>query len=404
MPFKRKVHVLSEEDTTITSVRSTSGTILSSLRFKIPVISVIILLFVASIVIPVVLVIRSNDKTSSSSFSTTEDVSSTTMQSTPSTSTTRFTQNIISNTTINHLSTTSTYVLPIISTTRTTTTTTSITSTTSTMKELVTNSTGHLSSSITTTTDKLTEFPSKSSTSLDITTLTSTTISTEQNNNLSVTDQVMLETITTAMIMINTTEEELINNTFSLIESTTEVSSSKTSTIRLSTTTTINQLNLLRNPGGEEGSILGWTQMGPAAAIIDSNGNFNKDYYPRTGSYCFAGGHGSDGDSSSLLQNIPLLTGTQRFTETQLDSGILKPYDETEVKLVFRSSSHAIIRTDSSGSLACKPNPGWCPFQRQVLLPPGARSIDYVMTFIRKDFGGSNIDSYIDDNSLRMIY
>ncbi|CAF0925239.1 unnamed protein product [Adineta steineri] len=253
-----------------------------------------------------------------------------------------------------------------------------VTSTTSTMKELVTNSTGHLSSSITTTTDKL-----------------------------------------TAMIMINTTEEELINNTFSLIESTTEVSSSKTSTIRLSTTTTINQLNLLRNPGGEEGSILGWTQMGPAAAIIDSNGNFNKDYYPRTGSYCFAGGHGSDGDSSSLLQNIPLLTGTQRFTETQLDSGILKvewvfyyqswnlffqPYDETEVKLVFRSSSHAIIRTDSSGSLACKPNPGWCPFQRQVLLPPGARSIDYVMTFIRKDFGGSNIDSYIDDNSLRMIY
>ncbi|CAF1388796.1 unnamed protein product [Adineta steineri] len=73
MPFKRKVHVLSEEDTTITTVRgSTSGTILSSLRFKIPVITVIILLFVASIVIPIVLVIRSNDKTSSSSFSTTE--------------------------------------------------------------------------------------------------------------------------------------------------------------------------------------------------------------------------------------------------------------------------------------------------------------------------------------------
>ncbi|CAF4031381.1 unnamed protein product, partial [Adineta steineri] len=89
MPFKRKVHVLSEEDTTITTVRgSTSGTILSSLRFKIPVITVIILLFVASIVIPIVLVIRSNDKTSSSSFSTTEDVSATTMQSTSSTSTT----------------------------------------------------------------------------------------------------------------------------------------------------------------------------------------------------------------------------------------------------------------------------------------------------------------------------
>ncbi|CAF4303959.1 unnamed protein product, partial [Adineta steineri] len=82
MPFKRKVHVLSEEDTTITTVRSTSGTILSSLRFKIPVITVIILLFVASIVIPIVLVIRSNDKASSSSFSTTEG----------------FTQNITSNT------------------------------------------------------------------------------------------------------------------------------------------------------------------------------------------------------------------------------------------------------------------------------------------------------------------
>jgi ferredoxin-NADP reductase len=46
------------------------------------------------------------------------------------------------------------------------------------------------------------------------------------------------------------------------------------------------------NPGAEE-QFDDRMQNGSSIAIIDSNGNFNRDYYPHNGTYCFAGGYGS---------------------------------------------------------------------------------------------------------------
>ncbi|CAF2635765.1 unnamed protein product [Rotaria sp. Silwood2] len=177
--------------------------------------------------------------------------------------------------------------------------------------------------------------------------------------------------------------------------------------------------NLLLNPGAEAGSIVGWNQTSPSIVIVDSNGAFNSGYYPHSGSYCFAGGHEINDSPSGLIQNVKLLRGVQGFTESQLDSHFLRAelvfyyqtwdsffmrHDQVEVSLTFLSSSSSILNTATTGELACKTsNPGWCRYIRAFPLPRGTRSIDYKIKFIRKDLGGSNIDSYIDDNSLRIL-
>ncbi len=174
----------------------------------------------------------------------------------------------------------------------------------------------------------------------------------------------------------------------------------------------------MKNPGAEEGSANGWTQRGSSTVIIDKNAEFNEDYKPHTGLYCFVGGHGSFGASSSLFQNAQLLGGVQGFTESQLDAGLLKvelifyyqtwhsfimDHDQVEVSLTFRSGSSSTLQTIASGEQDCRPNPGWCRYIRVLPLPNGTRSIDYTMTFTQKNIVGDNIDSYIDDNSLRII-
>ncbi|CAF4107788.1 unnamed protein product, partial [Rotaria magnacalcarata] len=121
--------------------------------------------------------------------------------------------------------------------------------------------------------------------------------------------------------------------------------------------------------------------------IVDSTGAFNAGYNPHSGLYCFAGGNGLNSHSSGLIQNVKLLGGV-----------------EVEVSVTFRSSSSAIVNKVSTGELTCKTsNPRWCRYINAYLLPSGTRSIDYTMTFTRKDSVGTNIDSYIADNSLRII-
>ncbi|CAF4839797.1 unnamed protein product, partial [Rotaria sp. Silwood2] len=195
------------------------------------------------------------------------------------------------------------------------------------------------------------------------------------------------------------------------------ISTTTTTTTIRTTTTTMTPPNLLINPGAESGSDVGWNQVGSSPVIIDSNGQFNNNYYPNSGTYCFAGGNGPN-SPSKLVQNVNLLGGIQGFTETQLDLDSLRaeitfyyqtwdrmfiPHDLVQVSLTFRSSS-SILNTVDSGEIACTTShPGWCRYTNIFPLPVGVRSIDYMMTFIRKDLVGSNIDSYIDDNSLRII-
>ncbi|CAF1447714.1 unnamed protein product, partial [Rotaria sordida] len=183
-----------------------------------------------------------------------------------------------------------------------------------------------------------------------------------------------------------------------LCSSTATMNTTTTTTIPVTTTINTQQLttrpimiapNLLLNPGAEERSIAGWRQTGPATAIVDSNGAFNSNYYPHSGSYCFAGGKGVDGSSSGLVQNVKLLGGIQDFTESQLDTrsfmaelhfyyqtwdSFFMRHDQVEVSLTFRSASSSILNIVTTGELACKTsNPGWCRYMKGFPTPRGTR-------------------------------
>ncbi|CAF1252777.1 unnamed protein product [Didymodactylos carnosus] len=230
----------------------------------------------------------------------------------------------------------------------------------------------------------------------------------------------MTETSITAMTETSIKEfsTDEIDNSFSLMTTTEETTTRTLSNIDTRTTTMIPP-NLLENPGGELGTLAGWTQTGSSSVILDSGGVLNSGYNPHSGSYCFAGGRGP-GTPSKLTQNVKLLGGVQGFTEIQLASRLLRayvsfyyqtwdtffmPHDDVEVSLTFRSSFSAVLSTVSSRALACKSsNPGWCTYTNAFPLPVGTRSIDYTMMFIRRGtIIGNNIDSYIDDNSLRVF-
>ncbi|UJR23583.1 hypothetical protein I4U23_026572 [Adineta vaga] len=393
MAFNAKVHVDYMYSNQMKPIRkSTCSTILSSTAFKVLAVFLILSMVVATIVVPIVLFQRSNKKPSTSSTSNvtsdTTSVVTTTSSSTATTSTVKLT-------------------LTTSSTTSTLTTTTSKVPTTT-----IITTTSTIVSSTTTTTP----FIEESNTSITIDSVdTSETFSVM----FETTATVYPELNDTGTIMVNATTELYTNDTDNTFTGMDLSTTTKTTTTTVTTTTTtMVPPNLLVNPGAESGNIGGWTQLGPAAAIVDSGGSFNKGYYPKSGTYCFAGGRGSNGDISTLSQNVRLLGGIQGFTEAQLDSGRLKAFvqfyyqtwdhplmrhDEVEVIIIFRSLTHTDIQTTSSGGRACKTNPGWCEYRNEIPLPKGTRSIDYLMRFTRKDIGGSSIDSYTDDNLLKVI-
>ena len=157
-----------------------------------------------------------------------------------------------------------------------------------------------------------------------------------------------------------------------------------------------------------------WLQTGSSSAIADSRGIFHQDYYPHSGSYCFAGGHGVH-SSSILFQRIDLLNGIQGFTTEQLDSGHLRASvsfyyqtwrdellsdDFSKVDVTFRTDTLNILDRINTGDLHCTPNPGWCHYNNSTVLPAGTRVIYYMMFFYKKENLGYSIDAYIDDNSL----
>ena len=159
--------------------------------------------------------------------------------------------------------------------------------------------------------------------------------------------------------------------------------------------------------------------MTKSSAIVDSNGKLHKNYYPHSGTYCFAGGNGGD-THSKLHQRIDLVGGVQGFTEAQLDSGKLKVHvsfyyqtsrdilfddDYSKVDVSIRNSSLEILGGIHTGELHCTPNPGWCHYNDSISLPVGARVIYYVMLFYERksDYFGLPIDVYVDDNSLIIL-
>lgn len=175
------------------------------------------------------------------------------------------------------------------------------------------------------------------------------------------------------------------------------------------TTTTTAPPNLVSNGGGESGSLSPWIAGGGGTAILDG-GTAGPGYSPHSGSKQFYGGASA---SNTLTQNINILTSGQGLTTTQIDTGTLtatvqfyeRSYyqstgsDRAQIKLIFRSSTGTAISTVTTPNASC--TSGYCFQTSSFTVPTGTRSIDYIMIFTRAS--GTNLDAYIDDNSLTIM-
>jgi len=169
--------------------------------------------------------------------------------------------------------------------------------------------------------------------------------------------------------------------------------------------------NLLVNPGAETGTLSPWIIGGSSIPKVD-DGSENSGKNPYSGTKQFLGGSISSGNSGTLTQSILLLNGTQEYTAAQLDSGDLRAYisfyeqslfqllgaDRGGIILAFRTLNNTLLSIEATALFSCSSN--WCGHSFSYSLPIGTRRIDYIMKFERET--GDDIDSYFDDNSLKV--
>ena len=168
--------------------------------------------------------------------------------------------------------------------------------------------------------------------------------------------------------------------------------------------------NLLINPGAETGSLAYWTAGGDSSVSVDS-GTFDPGINPRTGNFDFKGGRGSFG---SLAQVVSLV-GQQGITAGSIDGGgllaglsfweqgLFQPSgtsDAAFVSLAFWDSASNVISTVSTPQVDSHDGT-WVNYATNCPVPAGTRYLQYTMNFIRHT--GSDLDSFLDDNSL-VIY
>ncbi|CAF3397022.1 unnamed protein product [Rotaria sp. Silwood1] len=197
-----------------------------------------------------------------------------------------------------------------------------------------------------------------------------------------------------------------------LTQSTTISTTITTVSTIITTTTTMIPPNLLINPGAEDGVLVPWITGGAGNATID-NGAANTGCNSHSGIKQFFGGRtGNGANNSTLTQSILLLNGTQGYTEAQLDNGSLSAYisfyqqswsnypnlDKAQISLTFRTLNKTQISTTTMSPSSCMTS--WCLQSFSYLLPVGTRYIDYTMIFTKDQ--GVQIDSYVDDNSLKV--
>jgi hypothetical protein len=169
-------------------------------------------------------------------------------------------------------------------------------------------------------------------------------------------------------------------------------------------------INLLTNPGAEDGNLTGWTSAGPSQAFAD-DGSFDIGIDPNSGVFDFAGGEGVTSGASGSLSQVVTLAGVPGITGALIDTGLLLanlqffeqgldqgvPSDDALVNLIFLDGSNATISSVSSGEIDSHGG-SWQNFSDSNVIPVGTRSIDYEMVFIRH--AGTDLDAFIDDNSL----
>ena len=156
--------------------------------------------------------------------------------------------------------------------------------------------------------------------------------------------------------------------------------------------------NVLVNPGAETGTLAGWTPGGVAVDPHVDSGSFDPGINPHSGSYDFLGGTGLQ---FTLTQSVWIgsittpTNATVSFWQQGLNQGATS--DNSHVELDFFDFDHAFL---GSASTAVVDSHGstWTQGGGTFAIPLDTTSIDYVMVFDRAV--GSDLDSFIDDNSL----
>jgi len=163
------------------------------------------------------------------------------------------------------------------------------------------------------------------------------------------------------------------------------------------------------NPGGEHGVLTPWIVGGTSNPQLDS-GTQNAGYIPRTGSFQFNGNTYRPGmGRGTLTQTIAIVVGTDTIMMTQIDTGNLSVTvlfwtrsllqarnDATAVALYFLDALNntlANVTTPEQAHILI-----YTSYSNSYSIPVGTRSIQYQMKFI--GYEGSDVDSYIDDNSM----
>jgi hypothetical protein len=167
--------------------------------------------------------------------------------------------------------------------------------------------------------------------------------------------------------------------------------------------------NLLINPGGETGNLAPWTAGGNTGAGIGTIASLGDNITPYDGTYDFMGGANAPKNPlGSLSQTVSIITGS--VTTSRVNTGNLTadvsyweqskaqgpPSDEGYIQLTFLNGSNGVISTvDMPGVYS---NGVWKNYTEQFAIPVGTQSIIYSMEFKLEQ--GTNIDAFIDDNSL----
>ncbi len=163
------------------------------------------------------------------------------------------------------------------------------------------------------------------------------------------------------------------------------------------------------NPGGEHGVLTPWIVGGTSNPQLD-DGTQNEGFIPRTGSFQFSGNTYRPGmGRGTLTQTIAIVVGTDTIMMTQIDTGNLSVTvlfwtrclpqarnDATAVALYFLDALNNTLTNVTTPEQA----PGfiYASYSNSYSIPVGTRSIQYQMKFI--GYQGSDVDSYIDDNSM----
>jgi hypothetical protein len=169
------------------------------------------------------------------------------------------------------------------------------------------------------------------------------------------------------------------------------------------------QTNLLLNPGAELGSLTNWTTGGDANPQVDT-GTFDPGINPRSGTLDFRGGRGATG----ALSQVVSLLGNQGVVATAIDSGKLFANvsfweqglnqalhsDDAYVSLDFLDAGSNRLSTVSTPEVDAHLG-SWANHLAYFPIPPGTRYLQYTMNFVRQT--GSDLDAFVDDNSLRVV-